>query len=180
MDRLRELYDLLAQLVSYPDADYARRLRRCRELVAAEMCEAAHWLDRFAQEIASRIASGFEELFTATFDLNPVCSLEVGWHLFGENYERGEFLVAMRGQLRRCELIESTELPDHLSHVLRLVARLPVAEADSLVSKSVLPALEKMLAGLSRQNNAFLYLLEAIRGVLLSPCAVAVPEVSCG
>ncbi len=42
-----------------------------------------------------------EELYTRTFDLNPVCALEIGWHLFGEDYERGAFLVRMRDQLRR-------------------------------------------------------------------------------
>ena len=30
-----------------------------------------------------------EETFTRTFDVNPACALEVGWHLFGEEYARG-------------------------------------------------------------------------------------------
>jgi nitrate reductase delta subunit len=172
VEHLEELYDLLAGLATYPEEEYAARLQRARELVAADISEAAHWLERFAELIDPLSATELEELFTRTFDLNPVCCLELGWHLFGENYERGEFMVAMRGQLRRFGLQESAELPDHLSHVLRVLGRLPVTEADLLLRRSVLPALEKMLAGLSASGNPFMYLLEAIRGVLLSPCAV--------
>jgi nitrate reductase delta subunit len=170
------MYDLLAGLVTYPHDGYAARLRRCEELVAADIPEAATWLDRFAEETGPLTTAELEELFTRTFDLNPVCSLEVGWHLFGENYERGEFLVTMRGLLRRFGLQESTELPDHLSHVLRVLGRLPAPEADRLLSRQVLPALEKMLAGLSSAANPFLYLLEAIRGVLLSPSGIALAQ----
>src|SRR6266568_3182701 len=56
-----------------------------------------------------------QELYVQTFEFNPACTLELGWHLFGENYERGEFLVRMREQLRRHGIAESNELPDHLT-----------------------------------------------------------------
>ena len=62
-----------------------------------------------------------EELYTRTFDINPVCSLEVGWHLFGEDYNRGAFLVRMRGLLREHGIEEGAELPDHLESVLRVL-----------------------------------------------------------
>jgi nitrate reductase delta subunit len=180
MERLHEVYDLLATLVSYPGEDYGEQVCRCRELIAPDMPEAACNLERFAAELSPLSTTENEELFTRTFDLNPVCALELGWHLFGENYERGEFLVVMRGQLRRFGLPETTELPDHLAQVLRVLGRLPAAEADRLLSARVLPALEKMLAGLSRSESPFLHLLEAVRDVLLSPYAVALPEVSHG
>ena len=34
-----------------------------------------------------------QELYTRTFDINPVCTLEIGWHIFGEDYARGALLV---------------------------------------------------------------------------------------
>jgi nitrate reductase delta subunit len=175
MQHLRELYERLASLAAYPGQDYRDVLRLCRELLVP-IPEAASWLERFAAQVVPLEQTELEELFTRTFDLNPVCSLEVGWHLFGENYERGEFLVWMRRQLRRFGLPESTELPDHLSHVLALLGRLPAGEADRLLSRSVLPALDKMQAGLSRTENPFLFLLEAVRQVVLSPNGIALPE----
>ena len=73
-----------------------------------------------------------EEAFTRTFDVNPTCALEVGWHLFGEEYARGMFLVRMREELRKYSLPESAELPDHIAHVLAVVAAMPDDEAAQL------------------------------------------------
>jgi len=85
-----------------------------------------------------------QELYVQTFELNPACTLEIGWHLFGENYERGEFLVRMREQLRRHGIPESAELPDHLTHLLPLIGRMDPNEAAELSGQFVLPALAKI------------------------------------
>ena len=85
-----------------------------------------------------------QELYVQTFEFNPACTLEIGWHIFGENYERGEFLVRMREQLRRHGITESSELPDHLCHILPLLDRLDAEEAADLVGQFVLPALAKI------------------------------------
>jgi nitrate reductase delta subunit len=167
MDTTR-LYDGLAGLFIYPGEDYRERLAECRQL-ASPIPEAAVLLERFAGRTAGLTPEGIEELYTQTFDLNPVCSPEVGWHLFGENYSRGEFLVQMRQEMRRAGLEESTELPDHLCHVLAVVARLGQREADRFVSAYVLPALQKMLAGVAGKDNPYEGLLEAVRCVVTSP-----------
>ncbi len=168
MSEITRLYDSLAGLFTYPGEDYRERLKECRRLLA-EIPDAAALLERFAERTADLAPEGVEELYTQTFDLNPVCSPEVGWHLFGENYSRGEFLVQMRQQLRRAGLEESTELPDHLCHVLAAVARMGQREADRFVSAYVLPALQKMLAGLAGRDNPYEDLLEAVRCVVTSP-----------
>jgi nitrate reductase delta subunit len=169
MDDICAIYDALAGLLTYPGEDYRQRLARCRELLADNQPEAVALLDRFETATKELSATQMEELFTHTFDLNPVCSLEVGWHLYGENYSRGEFLVSMRQHLREFRLPESTELPDHLTHVLAAVCRMKPAQADRFISTYVLPALEKMLAGLSGKDCPFEFVLESIRSVLLSP-----------
>ena len=51
---------------------------------------------------------------TRTFDLNPVCTLEVGYHLFCENYKRGEFLANLRATEAPFELGQEFQLPDYL------------------------------------------------------------------
>jgi nitrate reductase delta subunit len=163
------LYDALAALLTYPDVCHRVRLARCRQVLARDFPEAAALLARFAERTASLGYGDMEELYTHTFDLDPVCSLDVGWHLWGENYSRGEFLVLMRGELRRHGLTESTELPDHLTHVLPAVARMEPDEADRFTVGYVLPALGKMLAGLGAKDSPYADVLEAIRCVLTSP-----------
>jgi nitrate reductase molybdenum cofactor assembly chaperone len=104
-------------------------------------------------ELADRLkypddAAG-QELYVQTFEFNPAATLEIGWHLFGENYERGEFLVQMRDELRRHGIPESTELPDHLTYLLPLIARMDRGEAAGLAGQHLLPALAKIKAALA-------------------------------
>jgi nitrate reductase delta subunit len=169
MNDIRAIYDALAGLLCYPGRDYRQRLASCQRALAEHHSEADERLRQFEQTTADFSETQFEELFTQTFDLNPICSLEVGWHLFGENYSRGEFLVEMRGHLRACGLPESSELPDHLTHVLAALCRMNHAQADRFTMTYLLPALEKMLTGLAGRDNPYEHVLEAIRAVLLSP-----------
>jgi nitrate reductase delta subunit len=169
-----ELYGALARLLAYPRPGYLDELDAGRLALAELVPEAAERLSRLALHLDGKTDAEVEELYTHTFDLNPVSSLEVGWHLFGENYARGEFLVLMREELRKDGLTESTELPDHLTHVLPVLARMDQKQADRFVVRYLLPALDKMLAGLGKQDNPYQHLLEAIRCVVLSPHVVAV------
>jgi len=162
------IYDALAGLLTYPEVDYPRRIEAILRLAPAECRED---LERFSRLVRDLATDPMQELFTRTFDLNPVCSLELGWHLFGENYERGLLLVRMREELRRYRLGESSELPDHLTHVLRLVAQMEQERARDFVAACVLPALEKMLQAMRGKDNPFEYVLVATRNLLHSDFA---------
>jgi nitrate reductase delta subunit len=99
-----------------------------------------------------------EELYTRTFDINPVCSLEIGWHLFGEDYNRGAFLVRMRGLMREYGIEEGAELPDHLESVLRLLPAMDPTDPDDasdLVREFILPAVQKMRAPFEGVDNPY-------------------------
>lgn len=107
-----------------------------------------------------------EELYTRTFDINPVCSLEIGWHLYGEDYNRGAFLVRMRALLRELGIEEGAELPDHLETALRALATMPPEEADSLARRFVLPAVQKMRAGFPAEGNPYAAVLAEVERFL--------------
>jgi nitrate reductase delta subunit len=173
-------YDAIAKLLAYPDEQYHKNLRYCRVVLAGNVGDAGPYFDRFAETVESTAIEDLQELYTQTFDLNPICSLELGWQLFGENYSRGEFLVEMRQTLRRLDVAESTELPDHITHVLPAFGRMPAKEANRFASKFLLPALEKMLQGLNGKNCPYADVLETIREVVLSPCGAALEEVCHG
>lgn len=129
-------------LFAYPDEAYADRAAACAAVTDLEEMRA------FAKSLEPLSLGQIQEAFIQAFDMNPNATLEIGWHLFGEQYERGEFLVSMRGWLRSAGVPEVGELPDHLLHVLPLVDRLDPAEAQPFADRFVLPALEKIAAGL--------------------------------
>lgn len=148
-------FGLLATLLHYPEEGYAQQTERCRDAIAAKWPEAEAPLRNFFETIRNCSLEDLQTLYTATFDLNPLCSLEVGWHLFGENYERGEFLVKMRGELRRHGLAESGELPDHLSHAIALLGCMEQEDAASFAAACLFPALDKMRKAIEGKSNLF-------------------------
>jgi len=156
------LWDRVGALFRYPREDYFEVTRGCHRAFGATEPDVAALLARFLDRMEGLSTEAQQELFTATFDLNPSCALEVGWHLFGENYERGAFLVKMRRQLTRFGLSDSGELPDHLTHVLAVLGRMPAEEAEEFACACLLPALGKMRANLAGKSNPFESALDAI------------------
>ena len=160
-------YDLLARLFDYPDeCDYSAMLDRCIDLLAGAYPAAAKLLRPLREHVAGMTLDQIQELYTRTFDINPVCSLEVGWHIYGEDYARGALLVKMREQLREMNLPESQELPDHLTHVLALLGRLDGEESDEFAARYVIPGLQKMLDGMQDTEIPYRALLETVMAVV--------------
>ena len=145
-------YAILSPLLDYPDDGYIARTDDCGRMLDERKDTVAPLVKPFTDAIGKMSTAEVQELYTRTFDINPVCTLEVGWHVYGEDYARGEFLVKMRQRLRECGLSESKELPDHLTHVLALLVRLESGEADELAAGYVLPALKKMLDEIGRAH----------------------------
>lgn len=164
----------LADLVDYPGPAWPHVLEEARRYAASWPEPARSELIAFLDWAEPRPAVAVEELYAATFDSSDDCALEVGWHLYGEAYQRGVFLVEMRGRLRQCGIEEGSELPDHLSHVLRWLAVAEAKEASRLERFALAPAIAAIVAGLERRANPYASLLRAaLRAV--DPKGVAVP-----
>ncbi len=157
------LYHAFAALLTYPEEDYPQRVEAALRLARPGCREP---LEQFAQSVKALEIWELQELFTRTFDMNPVCSLELGWHLFGENYERGLLLVRMREELRRFEIKESSELPDHLTHALELLGRMDRDTGADFAAACVLPALKKMLEAIRSKENPFEFIVLAVQTFL--------------
>jgi nitrate reductase molybdenum cofactor assembly chaperone NarJ/NarW len=165
-DRRRLLCEEMGVLLRYPGAGCRETARRAAFLLAGTDGESASTLDRFIAAVAPLSDADLEELYTRTFDLNPVCALEVGWHIHGETYERGSFLVEMRDLLRRAGRPEDGELPDHLSRLLPALGHIGADEAEALVRDRILRAVGIMRTGLAGGGNPYDDLLAAVEGFL--------------
>ena len=157
----KSIYERFAKLFEYPGKDYRANAEECLTALQGEHSVASESLEEFCAPIRNLSTDDLQELFTRTFDLNPMCTLEIGWQLYGEDYQRGEFLVKMREQLREFNLRESGELPDHLTHGLVLLAHLEPDEAAEFAGSYLLPALDKMRTNWRENRNAFAALLES-------------------
>ena len=169
--------DGLAALLAYPEEGYLQQAEMAREILADEYPGAACHLTEFTHAVRSLEIEELQELFTRTFDLNPICAMEVGWQLYGDEYKRGEFLVKMQQILNQHDLPSSTELPDHLTRILPLLQRVSPGEAEPLAREYIVPALGKMLAGLVGKLNPFEKVLKAVSEVLDNQIARRFEEV---
>lgn len=154
-DRDPGRFELLSRLLSYPDLSYRVHLARSAGSLADSEPDVAGLLNTFAEAIRHFSTERLQELFTQTFDLNPVCSLEVGWHLYGEEYARGTFLVSMRGLLREHGIQENSELPDHLTNLLPLLDRFEETERNYFIEKYLSPAVAKMLKPFEEKKGPY-------------------------
>lgn len=166
MTKNETLYNSLTSLILYPDKDYKNRLIAAQKVLHALSPAPLDKLDAFIDFVLEQRETDLEEFYAQTFDFNPKCALEIGWHLYGENYGRGDFLVKMRDLLKRYDIQESTELPDHLMYILPVIGRLKESEAREFALHYVIPGLDKILEGVAAKKSPYENVLQFIQQVL--------------
>jgi nitrate reductase delta subunit len=150
----------VSQLLRYPDEH--------TQALSASLADAAmdtghpcqEHLEAFALTAKGLDLRELQELFTRSFDLSPECSLDAGWHLFGESYQRGQFMAMMRHHLKEHGIQEGKNLPDHLPNLLDLGMKLERQDAMDLVDDCILPVLEKILPAV--KESPYLHVVQAL------------------
>ena len=165
----------LGAVLAYPREGYQARVAECRKLLRGADEEAAAAMDAFCGSTEELNQVELEELYTRTFDLNPVCTLEVGWHIYGEQYRRGRFLVQARDLLQRVGIDEQGELPDHLMSLLPALIHIEPDDAAVFAGTYLVPAVDKMLSGLEGKANPYEQVLRAVRQLLGTFAVEAAP-----
>jgi len=175
----RDLCRHFAALVSYPHGESAATAASCLERLRAEGPEAAHELEPFVDFVAGTDLARVEEVFTATFDLQPVCHPYVGYQLVGESRQRAFFLMELQRLYREHGFTPGEDLADHLGNVLSFLA---CAEDETvraeLVADGVRPALDKLLADFDAPRNPYRALLRALQVYLENSGIAGVEEVA--
>lgn len=161
------LYALFAHLLEYPTPALSGQVKACIESLRPMHPEAAGKLFDFSNSLQEHSRSQMEELYTSTFDMQPVCYPYVGYHLFGESYKRGAFMAKLVEGYRACGYAAGQELPDHVAVILRFLALGAMARNNDfghiLLLEGLLPALEKMTAAFEGQaGNPYSAVLSAL------------------
>ena len=166
-----------ADIVEYPNESWATRLSDLRVAVSGESSLAAR-VAGFSEKTRETSLIGMQELYAQSFDLNPTCALEIGYHLFGEDYKRGEFLANLREAEEPFELGQEQQLPDYLPVLLRLLVQLEDDELrGSLVGHCMIPSLKKIVKAF-KEENPFADLISAVQAALELALGEAVDQAS--
>ena len=168
-------YELLAELLEYPRRSPHALAAACALAVRDRSPAAAAALDDVVAGLRALDSQECEELYAATFDLDPARSLDVGFQIFGETYKRGVFLVKIQRAVVAHGIDRGVELADHLPVLLRLLARLGDDEPNgedgrSLAEDVILPATAKVLTTFDARplDDPYRRLLEAAVALLQS------------
>ncbi|MCK4773398.1 MAG: nitrate reductase molybdenum cofactor assembly chaperone [Candidatus Krumholzibacteria bacterium] len=139
-------YSRLADLFSYPDAGFAQKVQKVQALLDDGCGEAAENLREFTNFASQASLLELEEVYTRSFDVQAVTTLDIGYVMWGDDYKRGELLVKLNGEHKEAGVDCGNELPDHLPNVLRLLDAMEKPELrDELVQLLVAPALRRII-----------------------------------
>ncbi|HZR07643.1 MAG TPA: nitrate reductase [Myxococcales bacterium] len=158
----RAVLATFAELFAYPRGDVASTVKRCLALLEPGHPSAPKL--RTFLSWASRSSHGeIEEVYSATFDLQPSCAPYVGHQICPEPARRNLFLSALAAVYSGEGFRPQEELGDHLSEVLRFlaVARDPEARL-SLIHEGLVPAVERMINSLAPASTPYRALLDAL------------------
>jgi len=143
----QQLLGLFAHILEYPETDIVEQVRECEALVSASDAEAGAHLRQFLGVVEQTSNGELQEIYTAVFDLDADCHPYLGYQLFGEGYERSQFLLELKDLYRAGGFQANTvELPDRLSEVLRFLSVGSDAEANrELLAEGLIPSLDKLV-----------------------------------
>lgn len=165
----RALLAAFADLFAYPRGDVAASARHCLALFDHPALRA------FAAWAARARPGEIEELYSATFDLSPVCAPYVGHQLWSEAFRRNLFLAGLAEAYAREGFQPRSELADHISELLYFLSVARDEEACAvLLRDAVAPAVKKMASCLA--GNPWRALFEALDAYLASRGQVSPPE----
>lgn len=166
-DSISSLFDSFAALLEYPSAQTKEKAQVFLDQVQIPS-EAVEELEKFIRAIGQLSLDRMQEVYTITFDMQPVCYPYVGYHLFGESYKRGAFMAQLNEAYHALGYSAGQELPDHMAIVLRFIGLDSTNQqgdfCQALIHDGVMPALEKMLKVFGEQSeNPYHELLLALR-----------------
>lgn len=141
-----EVYNRLADILYYPEDDIKEKVNNVQQLLDKSYDNAASELRLFTEFVNNSTKTEQEELFTRSFDVQAVTTIDIGYVLFGDDYKRGELLVNLNREHKDAGNDCGTELSDHLPNVLRLLPKMKDKEIrNELVAKIIIPALKKII-----------------------------------
>lgn len=157
-------YSLFAVILDYPVQPIAGTVEDCLAKLALECPDAKAHLAVFQNAIVDMSPGQLQETYINAFDLRPDCTVNLGYHLFGDDGRRGLFLAELISRLETAGIATGSELPDHIGLLLRYMQH-DQEECRVLIEDCMLPAVSRMVDILEATGNQYQHALRALLSV---------------
>ncbi len=150
-----EHYQILADLFDYPDVLFVEKTSQALSLLREKYPLAAKEVEIFYDQLFQKKLDSIQEIYTRSFDIQAMTTLDVGYVLFGDDYKRGEILSQLTREHQKVQNDCGRELADHLPNLLRLMSKSQDTELIHELAQEILaPALRTMIAEFELQRIA--------------------------
>jgi nitrate reductase assembly molybdenum cofactor insertion protein NarJ len=140
-----EHYVAIAKLFDYPEDNYYDAINEAIETLSDNYPKAKEELGKFLELLPMQLSDA-QELYSKSFEVQAVTSLDVGYILYGDDYQRGVILVNLNQEHAKVNNECGTELGDFLPNLLRLLSKMEDKEViTDLVTMIIAPGVEKMI-----------------------------------
>jgi len=116
-------YKILADIFRYPDGNLMNSMTGFMSLTSEQFPEHKNKANKILDTFNSMSVLKQQEYYLKTFDVQAVCSLDIGYVLFGEDYKRAQLLVNLQSEHKTAGIDCGSELGDHLPNVLTLLSK---------------------------------------------------------
>jgi len=158
-----DLLERFAEIIDYPRPQLGSSVRECAARLAQESPEAAALLERFQTFQAGIPLAKLQEAYTSIFDMQPECTLNLGYQLLGDDWRRSILLFQLKEIYQARNFETGGELPDHLSVLLRFLATAHDSnEAAEIKSDLLVPVLSRMAASIHLGESPYRWILQAL------------------
>lgn len=138
-------YEVYADVFAYPQETLRGNIKAIHKYLDEFYPEAAELFSGFSEFVSKVELKKWEEIYTRSFDVQAITTLDLGYVLFGDDYKRGELLVNLSNEHKKAGNECGGELADHLPNVLRLLGKISDQDlSDDIISLILKPALTKI------------------------------------
>ena len=154
-------YRLMAGLLDFPEQGFIENVGEAQSFLDSRYGDVGDVFRPFCELVKSISLDDIQELYTRSFEVQAITTLDLGYLLFGDDYKRAELLVNLNREHTTIGNDCGHELADHLPNVIRLIALLDDDELRlELLKKLIIPGLKKMIGefdpeSLKKKNEVY-------------------------
>lgn len=146
-------YRYLASIFTYPNESLKYVVKKIIVEYREKYPQGVDQIELFYKQLPINDLKLMQELYTRSFDVQALTTLDIGYVLFGDSYKRGEILVHLNNECKRWGINCGVELSDQLSNILLLLSESTDFKfLNEFVNHLLIPAILKMVSNFELKN----------------------------